>query len=74
MSSLSKIWENTDVCADKYRCASTLYLMSFMLQCYSVIIDRGISAPLHGKEVVDVLNVIDKRYIYQLMSNAQLHG
>ena len=24
---LSKIWENTDGCAKKYRCASALYLM-----------------------------------------------
>ena len=43
-----------------------------MSQCYSVIIYCGISAPVHFKEVVDGLNTIDKHYIYQLMSNAQL--
>ena len=48
--------------------------MSVMPQFYSVIIDRGISAPGHGKEVVDGINVIDNRYIYQLMSNVQLPG
>ena len=48
--------------------------MSFMLQCYSVIIDRGISTPWHVKEVVDGINAIDKRYIYQLMSSFQLIG
>ena len=48
--------------------------MSVMSQCYSVIIDCGISAPGHGKEVVGGLNVIDKRYIYQLMFNVQLPG
>ena len=48
--------------------------MSVMSQCYSIIIDRGISAPGHGKEVVDGLNAVDKRYIYQLMSNVQLPG
>ena len=26
-SALSKIWENTDCCTDKYRCASALYRM-----------------------------------------------
>ena len=41
--------------------------MSVMSQTYSIIIDRGISAPGHGKEVVDGLNAVDKRYIYQLM-------
>ena len=69
MSALSTILENTDGCAEQYRCASALYIMSVVYQCYSVIIDRGISAPRHGKEVVNGINTIDKRYIYQLMSN-----
>ena len=45
-----------------------------MSQTYSIIIDRCISAPGHGKEVVDGLNAVDKRYIYQLMSKVQLPG
>ena len=45
-----------------------------MSQCYYIIIDQGISAPGHGKEVVDGLNAVDKRYIYQLMSTVQLPG
>ena len=45
-----------------------------MSQCYSVIIDRDISAPVHGKEGVNGLNSIDKHYIYQLMSNVRLMG
>ena len=48
--------------------------MSVMSQCYSVIIYRGISDPGHGKEVVDGINAVDKRYIYQLMSTVQLPG
>ena len=48
--------------------------MSVMSRCYSVIIDRGISAPGNGKEVVDGLNDVYKRYIYQLMSTVQLYG
>ena len=73
-TSLSTIWENTDGCAEQYRCASAIYPMSVMSQTYSIIIDRGISAPGHGKEVVDGLNAVDKRYIYQLMSRVQLPG
>ena len=38
--------------------------MSVMSQTYFIIIYRGISAPGHGKEVVDGLNDVDKRYIY----------
>ena len=45
-----------------------------MSKCYSIVIDRGISAPGHGKEVVDGINSVDKRYIYQLMSKVQLPG
>ena len=45
-----------------------------MSQTYSIIIDRGISATGHGKEMADGLNAVDKRYIYQLMSKVQLPG
>ena len=64
---MSTIWRNTDGCAEQYRCASALYLLSVMYQCYSVIIDKGISAPRHGKEVADGINAVDKSYIYILM-------
>ena len=46
--------------------------MAVISQCYSKVIDRGISATGHGKEVVDGLNAVDKCYIYQLMSKVQL--
>ena len=72
MSKLSTIWENTDGCVEQYRCAFELNIKSVMLQCYSVIIDSGITSPGHGKEVVDGINVIYKHYIYQLMSIVQL--
>ena len=48
--------------------------MSVMSQCYSIIINRGISAPGHGKEVLNELNAVYKRYIYQLMSTVLLPG
>ena len=48
--------------------------MSIFSQCHSIIIDQGISAPVHGKYVVDGLNAIAKHCIYQLMSNVQLSG
>ena len=51
-----------------------MYLMSVMSKTYSIIIDCGISAPGHGKEVVDGINAADKRYIYKFMSKVKLHG
>ena len=43
--------------------------MSVMSQCYLVIIDCGISAQGHDKEVVYGINDTNNIYIYQLMSN-----
>ena len=48
-TSFITILENTDGCAEQYRCASALYLMSVMSQCYSIIIDQWIIAPGDGK-------------------------
>ena len=45
-----------------------------MSQCYSIIIYQGMSALGHGKEVVDGINAVDKRYIYQLISTDKLTG
>ena len=33
-STLSKIWENTDGCAEQYICASSIYLVSVLYQCH----------------------------------------
>ena len=57
-SELSTLWENTDGCAEHYRCDTALYLMSMLSQAFSVIIDRGISAPRHRIEVFDELQLI----------------
>ena len=74
MSTLITIWENTDCCEEQYKCASELYLMSALSQSHSIIIDRGISAPGHCKEVIGGLKAIDRRYMYQIISNYQHPG
>ena len=48
--------------------------MSVVSQTYSIITYQGISAPGHGKEVVDGLNSVDKSYMYQLMYKVQVPG
>ena len=63
-----------DGCVEQYICASALYLMSVMLQYYSVIVVCGISAPVHDKEVVDVINAIGKQYVYKLIPTVKLPG
>ena len=72
MSALSTIWENTDGCAEQYICDTALYFMSVLSQRHSIIFDRGISAPGHGKEVVYGINYIDRCYMFQLIYTVQL--
>ena len=48
--------------------------MSMLSQAFYVIIDRGISAPGHVRELVYLLNIIDKRFILKLMSIVKLTG
>ena len=74
MSALSTIWGNTDGCTEQYICATSLYLMLVLSQSHSIIFDWAISAPEHGKEVVDGINSVDKRYMYKLRSTVQLPG
>ena len=42
------IWENNNGCADQYRCATALYLLSILAHAYNTIIDRGVGEPGHG--------------------------
>ena len=73
-TSLITIWESIVVCAEKYICESELCLLSVISQRYSIIIDRGISAPGNGKYVGDGHNDVYKRYIYKYMSTVKLPG
>ena len=57
-NTLSKIWGNAYGCAELYICVTALYLMSILSQDFYVIIDRGISAPGNGRELVYGLNSI----------------
>ena len=66
--------ENTDGFSEHYMCDTVLYLMLMLSQSFSVIIDCGKSAPVHVREVVYGLNVIYKRFIFQLFSTVQLPG
>ena len=70
----STIWENTDELSEKYRSATSLHLFSILSQSFNIIIDHGISAPVHGKEVVDGFNSTDKRPIFHLINTLQMPG
>ena len=62
-ANMSTIWGNTCGCAEKYRCATALYLLSILAHRYNIIIDHGVGVPGHVREVVDGLNATEKRSI-----------
>jgi hypothetical protein len=62
------ILDDTDGCAKQYRSATALYLLSLIAVTYHVVYDRAIGAPGHGKDEVDGLNAVDKRFIAEKMS------
>ena len=63
------MWDHTDGCANQYRCASTIYILSCIALIFSIIVDRVIFAPIHGKDVVDGLTARDKWMLKLEMAN-----
>ena len=56
-----------DGCAEQYRCATVLFLLLMLSNAYSLIFNRSIGAPVHGREIVDGLNDTEKNcFKYQL--------
>ena len=49
-----------------------IVLFSMLLQYYYVIIDRGVSVPVHGIQVVYGFNTAYKMFLFQLMATVQL--
>ena len=58
---------NFDGAAKQYRCSNELFYLYCLATKYAIHIDREISAPGHGKDVVDGLNAVDKHYLKQVM-------
>ena len=64
MINKSTIWENKDGCDYQYRCSNALDLFSIFYHSYNIVIDSGVGAPRHGKDVVDGLNATEKVILY----------
>jgi len=63
LKSYSTMWDDTDGCMKQYRSGIAMYLLSVLAVTYCITIDRAIGAPGHGKDLVDGLNAIDKRFL-----------
>eukprot|EP00957_Ditylum_brightwellii_P168781 12846778-Ditylum_brightwellii.AAC.1 len=59
--------EDTDGCSKQYRYASSLYLIITICMKYDIVMDCAVGAPGHGKDMMDELNVVDKRFLRTAM-------
>ena len=57
------MWDQTDKCANQYRCSISYYLMSYLSKSYQIVLDRAVDTPDHGKYLVYGFNAVQKRYL-----------
>ena len=43
-----------------------------LFHAYNIVIDSGVGAPVHVKDVVDGLNTTDKKFLTVFMENVKL--
>ena len=60
-----RVLEQTDGAGSQYKCASALYSMSVISCKFGITYNRAISAPSHGKNVVDGMGAVDKHTLYR---------
>ena len=57
------ICESMNGCAEQYRCATLLYLLSILAHEYNIIIDCGVGSPGHVREVVSIALGEDRKSV-----------
>ena len=70
------MWDQTDGCANQYRCSIAYYLMSYLSTSYQIVIDRAVDTPVHVKYVMDGFNAVQKRYLatcLRILSTPEKH-
>ena len=55
------MWDQTDGCANQYRCSIAYYIIYFLSESYQILIDRTVDTLGHGKYVVDGFNAVQKQ-------------
>ena len=66
---MSKVWEDSDGCANQHIFPLTIYLMTVVSSLYEIIMDNSINEPDHGNNVVERLNPTDKHYLKEQMEH-----
>jgi hypothetical protein len=61
------LYVNTDGCTAQYKCAVTLMTYIWLADIFCIPIDVMITAPYHGKSLVDALAGLDKNFLRKLL-------
>ena len=57
------MWDKKYGCTNKYRCASSIYIISCLDLEFFIVINKTFGAPGHGNNVVDGLNARYKQML-----------
>ena len=60
---------NSDGCAAQYRCSTAFFFLSSLVITHQIAIDRAISCPGHGKDIVDGVNGTTKTELSRASAN-----
>ena len=57
------MWDQTDGCANHYRCSIAYYLMSFLSKSYQIVLDRDVDTLINVKDVAGGFSAVQKLYL-----------
>ena len=55
--------QDNDGCAKQYRCGNAIYCNALLLVRHGIFIDVAIGAPGHGKDMVDGIGAVEKKFL-----------
>ena len=73
MRQILEILEDTDGCEVQYHSANSLHMLYKMATELDIIIDQGVDAPGHGKDLVDGYNGTDKTVLTDEFRGNAIH-
>ena len=57
------MWNQTDGCANQYRCSIAYYLFYYFSTSYQIFLDEAVDTPGYGRDVADGFNAVKKQYL-----------
>ena len=64
-----RLLTKSDGCAAQYRCSTVFFFLSLLANKHEIEIDRAISCPGHGKDIMDGVNGTTKTELTRASAN-----